>query len=114
MIYSLDLYIKTTGQTLIDRIESSLPPITDEKIDSRYYDLKQIVDQFDGLPVLAGMIRFNLDNDRQDFFNDIMALDGIFTDCEIGSLIKFHDCNLPNEDKTDRQCFDEIVFEVTP
>ncbi len=112
MISSLDIYIKTTDQCLISSIEDILPVSTDNRIVSEYYQLQQVDDQFDGFPVLAGMIRFNVDSERQDIFDEIMVVDGIFTDCEIGSYIKFHDCNLPNEDKTDRQCFDEIVFEV--
>lgn len=114
MLFSFDIYIKTVNQLLISDIEMVLPVSTDGRINPDYYDLKQTVDQFDGLPVLAGMIHFYLDSDRQDIFNNIMSLDGIFTDCEVGSLIKFHDCNLPNEDKTDRRCINEIVFEVTP
>ena len=114
MIFSLDIWIKTTNQSMIDAIENILPVSTDDRVNPQYHELKQTIDQFDGLPVLAGMIRFNDDNDRQDVFNSMIDVDGIFTGCEIGSYIKFHDCNLPNEDKAGRQCFDEIVFEVTP
>ena len=112
ILFSIDIYIKTINQLLLDNVKEVIPFQFDSRIISDLYLVQQVVDQFDDLPILSGMIRFNSDTDRQVVFDEVMAVDGIFTGCEVGSYIKFHDCNLPNENKTDRQCFDEIVFEV--
>jgi hypothetical protein len=57
------------------------------------------------------MIRFNAETERQLIFDQLMDVSGIFTSCNIGSYIKYHDCKLLMEN--DKACADEIVFEVT-
>lgn len=111
MFFSLDLYIKTTSQDLIDDIESVCPESNNIKVVSEYYQLEREIDQFDNFPVISGMIRFYSEGDRQILFDEIMGINEIFVNCEIGSYIKLHDCNLDKAEN--RSCINEVVFKVT-
>lgn len=98
MKYSLDIYLITNNQAIIDAVKSDLPARLDVTVWPNEYELVDSVNM-DGNKFIAAMIRFNDITNRQAIKTKIQdrltptILSQIFS----GSYIKLHTCDHDTE-----------------
>ncbi|MCK5616985.1 hypothetical protein KAR91_84770 [Candidatus Pacearchaeota archaeon] len=114
MKHALDIRIVSNSQLVVDAVVDELPLITDPRIWSGKYAAPiQVVDEVTGFTISVSSIRFYQDVDRDTILSSIIDLNGMFTDCEVGTEIRLHEC-YDHDEIAGKGCQQTLIYKVTP
>jgi len=110
MKHSLDLYIVSNNQSVIDQLIAAAPAQEDETVWANgYKGITQSEDE-NGDHVLSGIVRFNEELSRDQAQVAIMGLAGMFALCEPRSYIRLHTCY--HDETPPKPCAVTTLYEV--
>lgn len=109
---ALRLKIISNTQAVLDNVVAEIPLITDPRVwDGQYIDPFQFTDIHTDHQTLTATVVFPLESDRDDVGTAIQAVQGLFTDCEVGTEILYFDTWHEADGGAEKPCEQKVIYE---
>lgn len=111
MIYPLDIKVYCNDQSTLDAVIAAIPDVSDPRVrEEEYEEPVQYRDDVTDHQLLTASIKFNNPADRLAVENDILEVQGLLNECEIGTGIKRR--NSDHDAAVFTGCVYTVIYEV--
>lgn len=113
MISALDIKVYCDDQPTLDTLADIIPPQGDPRVrDEEYEGPIQYTDDVTGYRLLTSSIKFDDPADRAVVEADILETQGLFSECEVGTVIGRRNSDHLQDINERQGCYYTVIFEV--